>query len=103
MMQAQFSLSRMLQLAVVVAVISALFGHLPWPLALLALCGLNVLASVWFWLTKRSWLGNTAGVTAVLIFAALFFTDWGSHRRTPESALRGCLWSRPASRSVSQL
>jgi len=73
----QFSLGRMLQLVFVVAVISALFGHLAWPLALLALSGLNGIASVWFWLTKRSRLGKMAALTAILILATLFFTDWG--------------------------
>jgi hypothetical protein len=76
-MNAQFSLARLLQLVVVVAVISALFGHLAWPLALLVLSGLNGIASVWFWLTERRRLAGMAVVTAVLALCTLFFTDWG--------------------------
>ncbi len=76
-MNTQFSLARLLQLVVVVAVISALFGHLVWPLALLVLSGLNGIASVCFWLTKRPRLGEAAAATAALGLCTLFFTDWG--------------------------
>ncbi len=76
-MKVQFSLGRLLQLVVVVAVVSALFASLKWPVALLALCGLNGLAALWFRVTKRPVVSGLAAETAILIFATLLQTDWG--------------------------
>ncbi len=76
-MNVQFSLGRMLRLVFVVAVISTLFAQLKWPLALLALSGLNGAASIWFWLVKRSRVARMAALTSLLMLATLFFTDWG--------------------------
>lgn len=73
----QFSLGRMFRLVFVVAVISTLFAQLKWPLALLALPGLNGAASLGFWGVKKSRLARMALVTSLLMLVTLILTDWG--------------------------
>ena len=73
----QFSLTRLLQLVVVVTIICALFASLTWPVALLVVCGLNVVGCIGFRLVGRSRIAGLMGVTAILILATLVLTDWG--------------------------
>jgi len=73
----QFSLSRLFQLTFVVAVVCALFAALKWPLALLALSGMNAVACVRFWLTKRTRMALMAFATSILMLATLLLTNWG--------------------------
>lgn len=100
-MNIQFSLGRLLQLLVVVAVPCAIFAQWKWPLALLAMLGLNGFASVWFWLTKRPQVGGMAALTAILIFAALLFTDWDID--SPRPPVVRVAWPWLTAACVSQL
>jgi len=94
----RFSLSRLFQLTLVVAVVCALFAALKWPLALLALSGMNAVACVRFWLTRRTRVALMALATSVFMLAALLFTDWGFS--TPRPVVRvawphlvaACVW-----------
>ncbi len=75
-MNTQLSLGRMFQVVVVVAVISTLFAQLKWPLALLALAGLNAVASFGLWYARRVRSAQMAIATSALLLATLFLTDW---------------------------
>ena len=75
-MNTQFSLGRMFQVVVVVAIISTLFAQLKWPLALLALAGLNAVASIGLWYARKVRSAQMAIATSAFLLATLFFTDW---------------------------
>ena len=76
-MTLQFSLSRMFQLVVVVAILCSLFASLKWPVALLVLSGMNAVACLGFGITRRPIVAGFAGATTILILATLFYTNWG--------------------------
>jgi hypothetical protein len=77
MSAARFSIRRMLKGTSVVAVVAALFGSLPWPIAMLIVCIANLLAAVFFFVNKQSRVARMALATSALIFAAIALTDWG--------------------------
>jgi hypothetical protein len=68
---------RLMLLMLVLAVIGSLFAALVWPRALLALAGLNAVASVVFLLGRRMLTATLSAATCGLILATLFLTDWG--------------------------
>jgi hypothetical protein len=98
--QLQFGLIRLFQCTLMVAVVSALFTALKWPLALLIVCGLNAAASAYFCATRRPRIAAAAFMTFCLILATLFFTDWGFS--TPNPMVR-IAWPFLAAACVSQL
>jgi hypothetical protein len=67
----------LLQIVIVFSTLGGLFIALKWPLALLALVGLNAIVGIGFRINRNRLNGNLACATAVLIFATLYFTDWG--------------------------
>ena len=99
-MNLQFRLSRLFQLTVVVAIVCALFAALKWPLALLALSGMNAVACVRFRLTRRTRPALMALATSVFMLTTLLFTDWGFS--TPRPVVR-VAWPQLAAACVSQL
>ena len=99
-MNMQFSIGRLLKLVVVVAVISWLFVYLERPVALATLCELNELASVWLLATGRRRLAGMAIVTAILMCATLFATDW---RLSFERPFIHVAWSFLVAASVAEL
>jgi hypothetical protein len=77
MERARFSLSRMLAATAMVAFIAALFHWLPAPFAGLTLCLGNLVSAAWFHHVKRREVANLAILTAALILATLYYTEWG--------------------------
>jgi hypothetical protein len=73
-MAVQFTLSRMFQLVVVVAVLCSLFASLRWYTALFALIIVNALACIAFAAVKRPITAGFAALTSFLIAATLSFT-----------------------------
>jgi hypothetical protein len=69
-------------------------------IALLALSGLNALASFWLWFTKRLKAAATAIATAMLMVATLFFTDWGLSSLQPVVRVA---WPLLIAASIAQL
>ena len=96
----QFGLARLFQFTLIVAVVSALFASLKWPVALLVLCGLNIFASIYFYATRRVGIAISGFTTACLILATLFFTDWGFSSLNPTVRIA---WPFLAAACVSQL
>jgi hypothetical protein len=76
-MAVQFTLSRMFQLVAIVAILCSLFASLPWPVALVALAVINLIACIAFFRARRWRTGALAGATAISILTFLLFTAWG--------------------------
>ena len=82
-MSLQFSLRRLLGLVTLVAVVCSLFASLWWPVAMLLLAGMNLIACVGFRIVKRSLLSGLAGVTSLLIVVAFGATFMGFYDLLP--------------------
>jgi hypothetical protein len=76
-MAVQFTLSRMFQLVAVVAVLCSMFASLPWPEALVLLGTTNASVAIAFFCWWRLRTALVAGMTSVLIAAALFNSGYG--------------------------
>jgi hypothetical protein len=77
------------RLLFVVAILAAPFAVLPWPAALLVIMLFNAGLCLTFAivgrlrLTERLRLATSNGAAALLIFATLYFTDWGFSSLNP--------------------
>jgi len=68
-------------LTVVVAVVCSVFASMTWPVAMLALAGLNVVASIVFWRARRFRI--CAWATSFFLLMTLSLTDWCSSSFKP--------------------
>jgi hypothetical protein len=84
-MTVQFSLSRMFQLVAVVAILCSLFASLWWFAALGVLAVINGIACIGFQIAGRQRTANLAGVTALLILAAVGFAAMTYYSMLPPS------------------
>jgi len=96
----QFSIRRMLGAVTIVAIISALFGSLPWPVAMLVLAGVNWSVAVACWFTGQHTIGKFAAATCALIISALVFTDWGFSSPSARSRIA---WNSVVAAGMTQL
>jgi len=76
----RFSLVKMLQLVAAASIVASLFAAFPLMIALLGLCVINALAACYFWFANWRSLCLISCTTSALIFATVFFTDWGVSR-----------------------
>ena len=80
----QFDLKRLLVVVTVSAIIAGLFACLQLEIALLTLATIDLIASVLFELYAKSRLSLLLLVSAILIQATLYYTDWGHSRPIPD-------------------
>ena len=79
-----FSLSRLLGLWIVFAVLLLPFSIWHWPWAMLGLAGINTAAAIAYAFMKKKFLAISLFASSLLLVATLINTDWGLSSINPK-------------------